>query len=71
MEFRSKVGWSLINNIYLDTNNNYQRSKRKVRDTNAHHLKNAPPYANKLISGKWNKSEKCKYQQYVCQGVVF
>ena len=58
MEFRSKVGWSLINNIYLDTNNNYQRSKRKSREINAHNLTNDPPYDKKVISEKWNKSSK-------------
>ena len=57
MEFWYKLGWALINNIYLDTNTNYQHSKRKARETNAHNLKNNPPYANKFISEKWNKSE--------------
>ena len=66
MNFRSKLGWALINNIYLDTNTNSQRSKRKAREINAHNLENAPPYAKKFINGKWNKSAKLKYQKYVC-----
>ena len=69
MDFRSKLGWALINNIYLDTNTNYQRSKRKSREINAHNLTNDPPYAKKFISWKWNKSTKLKYQQYACRGV--
>ena len=60
MDFRYKLGWALINNFYLDTNTNSQLSKSKAREIDAHNLINAPPYAKKFISGKWNKSAKCK-----------
>ena len=69
MDFRSKLGWALINNIYLDHNTNPQQKKRKAREINAHNLTNSPLYAKKFISGKWNKNSKFNYQQYVCRGV--
>ena len=69
MEFRYKLGWTLFNNIYLETNTNSQHSKRKARNINAHKMTKTPPYAKKFISGKWNKNAKCKYQQYACPGV--
>ena len=66
MDFLSKLGWALINNIYPDTNNNFQHRNSKAREIDAHNFTNAPPYAKKFISVRWNKSAKCKYQQYVC-----
>ena len=51
MEFRFKLSWALINNIYLDTNTNSQRIKRKPREINAHNFSNAPLHAIKFISG--------------------
>ena len=64
-----KLGWALINNNYLDTNNNSQRSKSKSREIYDYNLTKAALYAKKFISGRWNKSAKCMYQQYVCRGV--
>ena len=55
MDLRSKLGWALINKIYLNGNTNSQRSNRKARDINDHNLTNAPPYTKKFISGKWKK----------------
>ena len=45
MDFRSKLGWDLINNEYLDIeeDESERRSKRKKRGD--HELEKAPPHA--------------------------
>ena len=67
MEFRSKLGWALIHNACVDKDEAIRSRKRKRSKISAHVLTNAPTHAKKFTGGKWDKSAKYKYQQYICR----
>ena len=68
MDFRSKLGWDLINNEYLDIeeDESERRSKRKKRGD--HELEKAPPHAKNWMGGRWDLTSNQKYKQFRCRG---
>ena len=65
--FRKKLALALIDNEYIKET--VLRSKRLKRTTLAeHNLITAPRHATKFIRGKWQKTGKAPYQQYLCRG---
>ena len=65
--FRKKLALALIDNEYIKESN--LQSKRLKRTTLAeHNLVTAPRLATKFTRGKWQKTGKAPYQQYLCRG---
>ena len=68
MEFPSKLGWELINNQYLDEEEDNGERKSKRRRAGNHDLEKAPPHAKIWMGGRWDLTAKQRYQQYRCRG---
>ena len=67
-QFRRTLALELIYNEYLKLDEMEGQKKRK-RGACDHALLVAPPHACNFVAGKWNKSAKDKYQQYVCRTI--
>ena len=62
LDFRRKLGWILINNPYLKTEQEKVEERRMMLHNKHQHL-SALPHACKFEKGKWHLNNKSKYQQ--------
>ena len=66
-EFRSELAWELIDNTFLNDENEKHKTGRPKRHIIDHKLETAPPFAKKICKGKWDKTCKQRYQQFACK----
>ena len=68
VKFRRRLANAFIHNEYLKTerprSTKSTRNKRKLEHT----LVTAPCNASKFVGGRWKKTSRAKYQQFVCRG---
>ena len=66
MTFRSKLAWSMINNMYLKDEESPDTRGRKKKRLNEHKWETAPPHAKFFCQNKWNLTCSQRFQQHRC-----
>ena len=69
LQFRKTLALLLINNDYLKREDQKTTRKSNRKRQREHCLSIAPPHASKFSGGRWKKTAKARYQQYVCRGL--
>ena len=66
-EFRSHLGWALIDNSFLTNTDSPTANRVTRRRVTKHKLATAPQHAKKFENGKCDLSSSWTYQQYLCR----
>ena len=67
MEFRSELAWGLIDNDYLDSDEEVEPEKKKKRRRIEHKMLSASKRCVKFDGQRWIKKGKLDYPQFICR----